>query len=387
MKFDCIAKDWEVVVIGAGPAGAFAALLLAHSGVRVLLIEKENFPREKVCGGCLNYGAITLLQSYGLGQVISKSDATALNQFTVQTRYAKGKLKIGGGVAVSRSIFDSELVAMAISAGVIFLDDVSGYVQDSVNESRSILLRSKGSELIVNAKIVIVACGLNNRALPELGAPEVVVDRDSRIGVGTILNDAALCERGNISMLVSSRGYVGMTRLAGDQIDLAAALDLKAIKKVGGVAQLINSIRKECKESAIPEISNADWRGTPTLSRRVEIPATTRIFLVGDAAGYVEPFTGEGINWALSAAALVVPIVKQALRQWSSSLITKWADTYRNEIAIKQRVCRSVSQIMRYPILITPALFAMNRISFAYQPLLKRMHHSPIEHSDRAVAV
>jgi len=387
MRFDEIANHWEVVVIGAGPAGAFAALLLARKGVRVLLIEKEKFPREKVCGGCLNYGVMTLLKNYDVGEVISKSDPTALEQFTVQTRYAKGKLKIGGGVAVSRSLFDSELVAMATSVGVTFLDCVSGHVQDDLSDSRSVLLRNRGSDLLVKAKIVLVACGLNNRALPELGAPEVIVDSDSRVGVGTILYNSALCERGTISMLVSSRGYVGMTRLAGDQIDLAAALDIKAIKKAGGVTQLVNSIRKECRAHAIPELPDADWRGTPTLSRHVKIPAVTRMFMVGDAAGYVEPFTGEGINWALSSSSLVVPIVQQALKQWSPALISHWSNTYRDQIAKRQRVCRFVSHILRYPVLITPALFAMSRGSFAYTPFLKMMHHYPREFSDSAATI
>ena len=78
------------------------------------------------------------------------------------------------------------------------------------------------------------------------------------------------------------------------------------------------------------------WRGTPLLTRRADRLAVERIFAVGDAAGYLEPFTGEGIAWTLSAGAAVAPIVREAGRDWNKALCTRWSREYRRVVLRRQ---------------------------------------------------
>ncbi|MHC5542449.1 FAD-dependent monooxygenase, partial [Singulisphaera rosea] len=66
-------RTWDVIVIGAGPAGALSALLAARSGLSTLLVERKRFPRPKVCGTCLNRSAVELLESLGLGEIPASS--------------------------------------------------------------------------------------------------------------------------------------------------------------------------------------------------------------------------------------------------------------------------------------------------------------------------
>ena len=69
MSLDLSSKTWDVIVIGAGPAGALSALLAARTNATTLLVEQKKFPRPKVCGGCLNASAVELLNSLGLGSI------------------------------------------------------------------------------------------------------------------------------------------------------------------------------------------------------------------------------------------------------------------------------------------------------------------------------
>ena len=73
-------ENWDVVVVGAGPAGALAAIELARKGIQVLLVEKRNFPRWKVCGCCLNAQAQAVLASVGQSELIEQQGGVALDQ-------------------------------------------------------------------------------------------------------------------------------------------------------------------------------------------------------------------------------------------------------------------------------------------------------------------
>lgn len=71
-------KTWDCIVIGAGPAGAIAAQQIAKQNKEVLLVDKENFPRAKVCGSCINSSAVNLLEIAGLGQILLENGALPL---------------------------------------------------------------------------------------------------------------------------------------------------------------------------------------------------------------------------------------------------------------------------------------------------------------------
>lgn len=73
------ASTWDVVVIGAGPAGAVAALKAARHGLRTLLVDAKRFPRRKACGGCLSHSAVATLQQVGLESVLQELDAPRIN--------------------------------------------------------------------------------------------------------------------------------------------------------------------------------------------------------------------------------------------------------------------------------------------------------------------
>jgi flavin-dependent dehydrogenase len=100
---------------------------------------------------------------------------------------------------------------------------------------------------------------------------------------------------------------------------------------------------------AIPDLDALGWRGTPALTRRTRRLAAERLFLLGDAAGYIEPFTGEGIAWALAAARAVAPLAARASEGWQPRLAWEWGETYRELIHHRQLICRLISGVLRSP--------------------------------------
>src|SRR5579871_6502304 len=112
---------WDVAIVGAGPAGSVAARELARQGARVLLVDRSEFPRAKVCGGCLSQRGLSVLTRAGLGELPHRLGAIPLEEVHL---YAGGRRAIvvwSAGIALSREAMDAELVRAAIEEGGHFL--------------------------------------------------------------------------------------------------------------------------------------------------------------------------------------------------------------------------------------------------------------------------
>ncbi len=116
-------QPWDVVVVGAGPAGGMAALLLSRRGRRVLLVERSSFPRDKACGCCLNEAGADVLRRAGLGDVVDS--APRLDQLVLRRHRSEIRLALPGSVCISRDVLDTRIVEQAIAAGVHFIPSCS----------------------------------------------------------------------------------------------------------------------------------------------------------------------------------------------------------------------------------------------------------------------
>jgi predicted naringenin-chalcone synthase len=180
------------------------------------------------------------------------------------------------------------------------------------------------------------------------------VAHDSRVGAGVVLEPPQLAgclpAPGEIRMLVGPRGYVGLCRLEDGRVDVAAAIDREAISTAGGLGAACLQILRQAGVSPADRLANADWRGTPSLTRQRR-PWGERIVAVGDAAGYVEPFTGQGMAWAINSAALLVPLLDAALGEsWTTERLGRaWERQHGRWIARQQRTCRWIATALRRP--------------------------------------
>jgi flavin-dependent dehydrogenase len=100
---------------------------------------------------------------------------------------------------------------------------------------------------------------------------------------------------------------------------------------------------------APPALHEAGWHGTAALTRETRPLSAERLFLLGDATGYVEPFTGEGIAWALTSAQAVTPLALHGVAQWDGSLSRSWSALHHRLIGRRQRLCRGLAILLRHP--------------------------------------
>jgi flavin-dependent dehydrogenase len=356
--------SWDAIVVGAGPAGSVTARELARSGCRVLLVDKANFPRTKVCGCCLNGMAVEMLKRLGLGHLLA--EAAPLNRIVLSASHRTAHVNLPGGVALSREVFDARLVEEAVKAGVAFRPGILARIGAGLPHERGVDLNGE-TEF---ARVIIVATGLaNGDALPEAG---------SRIGAAIMLpveSEYGFFVPGTIYMATGRHGYVGLVRVEDDRLDVAAAFDAGFIKFRGGLGQAAESILKGVGWPVPAGLLDAPWKGTPALTRRAVHISAYRLFAVGDAAGYIEPFTGEGMAWAILSASLLTPLAVRATNSWDDEFAIEWKNIHDRVLGPRQRRCRMVAKLLRFSLFRNVAIGALSLFPNLGRPVVASFNH------------
>jgi flavin-dependent dehydrogenase len=372
-------REWPVVIVGAGPAGSFLARSLALAGVEVLLIDRASFPRWKVCGCCLNGAALSVLDATGLGELTSACEAVPLSRVRLGAAGRWADLSLPVGAALSREVFDAALVRAALDEGVQFLGETTARLLPRNDSARrAVRLRQQGEQWTVAARVLIAADGLGGQFLAGEPGHSVEAAAHSRIGAGAVAETGpAWFEPGTIFMACAAGGYVGLVRLEDGRLDLAAALDPAFVRQYNGISEAVGEILGSTGWPGTKELSGLSWRGTPALSRQTVSPGGERYFVVGDAAGYVEPFTGDGMAWALISAAALAPLVIRAVQRWDAVLISKWRRRLRELLGRRQFVCRMLTCLLRHPLLTVGLVRLLGWIPALARPVIAALNRLP----------
>jgi flavin-dependent dehydrogenase len=368
-----------VVVIGAGPAGSLAATRLAREGLGVMLVERRAFPRPKVCGGCLNAQAVAMLERAGLAGRVRGLGASPVDRLRLYHRGRRAEIGLPQGLAVSRASLDDALAAAAAEAGCDVRFETAAVVDPRCDEEagralRVVHLRSQtGREDLVRARAVVVADGLGHASLRNCTGFESRVAAASRVGIGADVPSGAVpVTRGTISMAVSRVGYAGAVEVEGGRVNIAAAVDPVFLKAAGSPAEALRAIFADAGVPVEAPLERVDWMGTMPLTRRLADPAARGIFVIGDAAGYVEPFTGEGMAWALAGAWSVAPLIVQAVRSPGAGAEQEWVRHRARILGRDQRRCRFLASGLRRPALVAASLALVDRYPRVAAPVIAR---------------
>jgi flavin-dependent dehydrogenase len=350
----------------------------------VLLVEKRAFPRWKVCGSCLNGVALRALEDAGLGHLVDDLGGVPLARLRLGLQGHQVDLALPLGRSLSRGRLDLALSEAAVAAGAVAQFQTEATVAGPCAGGRQVLLRSGPGRQVTSARVVLVATGLGSPGLgllPLESAPPIRsrISPHSRVGAGCQL-DAGVGGYGRrtIHMAIGRHGYVGLVRNEDGALNLAAAFDRQQLIAAGGPAACAATVLAEAGFDPLPQAAAAPWRATPALTRRSTPPAAERVLLLGDAAGYVEPFTGEGLGWALVGALAAVPLVLRGQGEWSPSLEREWAQRHGRLIGSRQRLCHGLAFALRRPGLSSKLLAAAERWPFLTAPLLQHLNGVPL---------
>jgi flavin-dependent dehydrogenase len=342
-------QPWDVVIVGAGPAGSMAALHLAEPGLRLLLVERDSFPRHKVCGCCLNKVAITRLEQAGLQDLPANLGATPLHEFQLLAQGKTAVLPLNGSYSLSRKAMDSALAKAAANRGATCLFETQAQLQGVEGGFRILKVRHRSEQYRLRSKLVLCADGLAGSCLAREKELAPIVAGRARIGVSAILTrDLEGILPAKLYMAVGQNGYAGLVRLEDGTLNIAAALDAAELSRARGPSAVIDEIFQEAGLRSAPDLKDVRWKGTAPLTRHRTKLGSERLLILGDAAGYVEPFTGEGIAWSLTSGQSVAPLARAAIEKWDPGMVRTWQRTYHRVLGRRQRTCRVLSRALRH---------------------------------------
>ena len=289
-----VVERFDVLVVGAGPAGSTAAYRLASEGARVLLADKATFPRDKPCGGGLTMRAVRQLP-FSVDPVVE--DRTMRVRFGLDfTRRIERKLDEPLVLMTQRKRLDAYLAEQAASAGAEFRDGVK--VSDLKLEDDGVRAQVDGSRVTAShALLADGANGVSARAVGLADGREHGVALEANVPYGVVSEDEY---RGLLCLeLANVPGGYGWVFPKGDHVNVG----------VGGWERegprLRAHLARFCREYGIPESSLENVRGhrLPLLHARARV-AKGRVALLGDAAGLVDPLSGDGMYEAFLSAKL-----------------------------------------------------------------------------------
>ena len=370
---DAARRLWDVVIIGAGPTGSLAARQLPLAGADVLLVDRLSFPRWKVCGCCLNGRAVSILEEAGVLEDVHAAGAIPLTTFELWSSRQSLKLSLPTSLSLSRTQLDALLVRSAINAGAAFLPDTEARLGSLSSDYREVVLTRHSKSISIRGKITLVCEGLNQRLLSRTKDFSTYVDDRSCIGAGTVTQlERGMFKEGTIFMAVGKAGYVGAVMVEGDILNLAAALNPGFLKDGEHLGTLVYQVLQEAGFTIPVQVEKLSWQGTAKLTRKTSSVAAGRVLVLGDASGYVEPFTGEGMAWGLSSSVACVPIVLAGLKRWDDSLIENWKQYYRRHIQGRQKWCRRCAYVLKRPLLLNGLMSLIKHYPRIASPII---HH------------
>jgi geranylgeranyl reductase family protein len=309
----------DVVIAGGGPAGALTALLLARAGARVRVFERATFPRHKLCGDTLNPGAVAVLARHlEIAPLLARSDAidgmliTGPGGVRVHGRYPNGLT----GRAVTRRVFDQWLLSEAASAGARI--DEGAVVKGAAVEAGAVggvLVQGRhGPPAVERAKIVVAADG--RRSALALGRgwsrqPE----RPRRWAIGAYFSDVDGLTRSG-EMHIRRGHYIGVAPVPGDLINVCLVVPYQPGTGTSLTPRDLMS-RVAADAELAPRFSRARLVDSPVMLGPMAVDNQAAgepgLLLAGDAAGFIDPMTGDGLCLALVSAELAAAVTLDVL--------------------------------------------------------------------------
>jgi len=294
-------ETFDVAIVGGGPAGSSCAAFCALAGLDTLVLERENFPREKVCGDCLNPSCWSVLERLGLQQQVrnlphSKLDSVAFIAIDGHEVVIDLPTVDDCELSVKRSLFDDQLLKRARELGAHVRE---GTTVTALANGGSWKIQTATAETF-SAQTLIGADGRNS-TVARLSSllPQPIRERVALQAHIPLPRDFGR----RVVLQFLREGYSGQAPVNETELNLCLV----------GTPPTISKLR-QWAERHFEIAAHQPWRTITPLTRSPVSCAHENLLFIGDAARVVEPFTGEGIYYALRSGELAADAIKKIIR-------------------------------------------------------------------------
>jgi flavin-dependent dehydrogenase len=347
----------EVLIVGAGPAGSIAALILARAGVRVRMLDRARFPREKLCGDTLNPGALARLDRLGVSTAI-RQRALPVSGMIVT---GPGGTRVVGeydddvrGAAITRGDLDVILLEHATRAGAQFDSGVvvrGPLLSPDSTRIVGVRIAADSKEHDLRAPIVIAADGRHSRLAFSLDLARYA-PRPRRWAFGAYYGGVeGLTSCGE--MHIRDDGYIGVAPVPGGLCNVCVVRELGSAfraQRVDGEDLVHLTVTRD--HELRDRFARAHRTSAVTVLGPLAIEARAAgmpgLLLAGDAAGFIDPMTGDGLRFAIRGAELAADF---AIRELEMGRPTHdgLAAARRREFSTKWRMNRLLRSLVASP--------------------------------------
>jgi flavin-dependent dehydrogenase len=326
----------KIIVVGAGPAGASLAIRLAKENFEVCLIEREKFPRQKLCGEFISPECLAHFRALGVlremlavgGETISETVFYEPNGKNVSVPSTWFDADSRGALSISRAEMDFRLLEKAKASGVSVLEETAAIgLLFEKNKVCGVKVRTKGNELKeISADLIIDATGRANvlgklaeKEISRKGAKaqrsKVKGQRSKLVGFKTHLENVNL-EKGRCEIYFFRGGYGGLSFIENNLANHCFLVKAAVVKEFNSDAeQIVENVifqNKRARETMKDAKAVYDWLAVSVdgFGARDLNPARN-LFAVGDAAAFIDPFTGSGMLMALESAEILAETITE----------------------------------------------------------------------------
>lgn len=353
----------EVAIIGAGPAGSTLAALLARRGIDTILLERDDFPRDKLCGEFLSWDALPVLERIGVLASIDAAGASRISRGVIVASSRNYELRFPGVArGVSRRLLDRLLVERAAALGAHVLTRRTVESIERREHQCTIRCRTRAGEIeSIESRVLIGAWG-------RWGRLDRILDRDFiTVNKRHFGFKRHYEQRGDSSDTIAlysyGGGYLGASPIEGARLNICGLVDQARMKgmmdgwdgfvrRIRGERSVIDSLFSQ-REPAQPEFLSCE----PVIFAARD-PVQNGVILIGDASGIVDPLAGNGMAMAIQSALLAAGTVLQRLS--GGAIADNANDWYRHTHSLwfdsRIRWSRRAARLLSRPRLLDAAI-------------------------------